>query len=487
MPKPQLISFLLLFFICATTSAQEDSTLESLKQLPLKYISTIDRKVEKYSKRITSKTTKTLEKLSRWESKIKSTLEKISPEAAGRLFNNQPTFSSLLQQIKQGEAIALQYQQQYDQYRDNLTTGLKYIEQQKEMLDSAVLKKIAATRKKMQELDSAEDRSAAIQQFIKERKKEMILTAFQYLGKNKYLSKINKEIYYYGETIKNYKTLFSDEARAEQTAKSILNKIPAFQKFLQKNSMLAQLFGQPGDEVSTANLAGLQTRASVQSLIQGRIGAGGQGAQQLVNQNIQAAQAQLSQLKDKLLNSVAGGGGKIAGDIPEFDFVPKMAKTKTFLQKLQFGTNVQMGKSNSLMPPTMDLALTMGYSINSKSVAGIGAGYKLGMGTIDNIRFSNQGINLRSFIDWKLKKQFFITGGWEMNYLSALPSTNPLQRAANTSNWQQSSLIGLTKKISIKTKWFKETKLQLLYDFLSQQHIPVSQPILFRVGYYFFK
>ena len=485
MPKPQLIALCLLLCVCATTTAQQDSTIKSLQQLPLKYISSIDSKVEKYNKRITSKTTKTLEKLSRWESKLHNILQEVNPDAAARLFTNQPTFSSLLQQIKQGEAIALQYQQQYDQYRDNLTTGLKYIEEQKEMLESSVIKKVAATRKKMQELDSVEDRNAAIQQFIKERKKQLVTTAFQVLGKNKYLSKMNKEVFYYAETLKNYKEIFRDEKKAEQTAKTILNKIPAFQKFLQKNSMLAQLFGQPGDEASAVNLAGLQTRASVQSLIQGRIGAGGAGAQQLVNQNIQAAQSELSKLKDKLLNSTLGGGDKVAGDIPEFDFVPKMERTKNFMQRLQFGTNIQMGKSNSLMPATMELALTVGYSINSKSVAGIGAGYKLGMGSIDNIRFSNQGVNFRSFIDWKLKKQFFISGGWEMNYLSALPEVNPLLEAPNSSNLQQSALIGLTKKISIKTKWFKETKLQLLYDFLSRQHVPVSQPVLFRVGYNF--
>ena len=51
--------------------------------------------------------------------------------------------------------------------------------------------------------------------------------------------------------------------------------------------------------------------------------------------------------------------------------------------------------------------------------------------------------------------------------------------------WQQAGLIGLTKKIPIKTKWTKGTKLQILYDFLARQHIPVSQPILFRVGYNF--
>jgi hypothetical protein len=122
--------------------------------------------------------------------------------------------------------------------------------------------------------------------------------------------------------------------------------------------------------------------------------------------------------------------------------------------------------------------------LNNKSLIGLGVSYKLGLGSIDNIRFSNQGIGLRSFLDWKLKKQLFITSGFEMNYITNLykPFNNP---PSEDGGWQKAALLGLSKKINIKTKWFKNTKLQLLYDFLSRQHVPVSQQILFRVGYEF--
>jgi hypothetical protein len=408
MLKPQLIALCCLLFVCATTTAQQDSTLERLQQLPLKYISHIDSKVDKYSRRITSKTTKTLEKLSRWESKIKNTLEKISPETSVRLFGSgQLTFSSLLQQIKQGEATVLQYQQQYDQYRDQLTTGLKYIEQQKEMLDSGVLKKVTAARKKMQELNEEEDRNEAIQQFIRERKKALVSEAFQYLGKSKYLRKITAENYYYIETLKNYKELFTDEKKAEQTAKTILNKIPLFKKFMEDNSMFASLFGRPEDVASAANVAGLQTRASVQNLIQQQIAAGGPNAQQAVNQNIQSAQAQINQLKDKLINKLKTGDG----DIKELDFRPNMQKTKTLLQRIVTSTDFQFAKSSNLLPTVMEVALMAGYRLNDQSTAGVGLEYSIGLGSINHIQISHRGIGFRSFIDWRLKKQFFIAGG----------------------------------------------------------------------------
>ena len=111
--------------------AQIDSTIEALQKIPTKYITKIDNKIDKYSSRITSKTEKTLAKLSNWENKIKSLLEKVSPETSEKLFgNNQTTFSTLLQKIKEGKAVAEGYKAKYNEYRDKLTTSIKYLEDQ---------------------------------------------------------------------------------------------------------------------------------------------------------------------------------------------------------------------------------------------------------------------------------------------------------------------------------------------------------------------
>jgi len=376
----------------------------------------------------------------------------------------------------------LQYQAPYNKYRDDITTSLKYLAQQKEQLDSGLLKKVKETSGKMQDLAEVENKSEAIQQFIKERKKELISQSIQYIGKSKYLTKINKEAYYYAETLKNYKELFKDNKKAEETARIILNKIPAFQQFMRKNSQLASLFGQPGSVGNSPNLvslAGLQTRASVQSLIQDRISSGGPNAQQAFGQNMQQAQGELNKLKDKILKSTIGDGTG-GGELP--DFKPNQQKTKTLKQRMEYGFNVQFARPNNLSPASSDIALSIGYKINDKSVVGIAASYKLGMGSIQHIEFNHEGIGLRSFIDWKLKKQFFVSGGYELNHLTQFENINQLK---NYDAWQRSALLGLTKKINIKAKHFKSNNISILYDFLNKKHLPVSPPVLFRMGYNF--
>jgi hypothetical protein len=476
----RLVTFLLTLMICSPCMAQTDSTIESLQQLPLQYINQLDNKIDKYSHRISSKTEKTLSKLAKWENKIKTLLERTSPETAARLFNNQTTFTTLLQKLEEGKTIAENYQAKYDSYRDKLTTNLKYLQQHKDNIKGKLVKPVTEVSQQLTKLDNNIKNSEALEQFIKERKKLLISQAIQYIGKSKYLSKINAESWYFLETMRNYKELFQNSKKAEQTALAILNKIPAFTKFTQENSMLASLFGSPSSNGggTVASLAGLQTRASVSALIQNQIAAGGPNAQQVIQQNIQQAQSELSKLKDKVLK--AGGG---SSDMEMPDFKPKENKTKTFKQRLEIGSNLQTTKSSGYLPGGLEIGLSVGYKLNNRSIIGIGTSYKMGISTQQRLSFSHQAVGIRSFLDWKLKKQFFITAGYEMNYNTRFKNIEQLKQF---NAWQPSALAGVTKKINVKTKWFKGTNLQLLYDFLYLKSVPVKQsPVMFRVGYQF--
>lgn len=465
---------MIFFLLCrqAVYAQPADST----GALPARYLQTVSEKTDKYYNQLSSKTEKTLGKLARWENKIKTLLEKTSPETAQRLFgNNQLTFAALLQRYQQGKAAADHYKSQYNEYRDKLTTSLKYLDSRTS--DSSV----TAARSKTERLNEQVRQTEAVQQFIKERKKQLMEQALQYLGRSKYLQKISKESYYYIEALKNYKELFSDPKKAEALAMKLLEKIPGFSDFMRRNSMLASLFRQPdGGQAGMASLAGLQTRAQVNGLIQQQLSAGGPNAMQQFQQNMQGAQAQLNELKNKILKN----GGSSSDDNLAEGFKPNTQKAKTFWQRLELGANVQSQKATAFFPVTSDLALSVGYKLNDKSMIGIGASYKLGWGRgWNDIRISHQGAGLRSFVDWKIKGSFWLSGGYEMNYRPLTPVLTALP--LSLSGWQQSGLVGLSKTVAVKSKFLKKTKLQLLWDFLSYEQVPRAQPLVFRVGYSF--
>jgi hypothetical protein len=476
----------LIVFTSYTCVAQADTALQQVQQQAKKYAATIDKKISTYQHRITQKTEKTLTKLAKWENKIKQLVQKVSPTTTQQFFSaDKPSFNSLLQQLKSGEQIILLQTARYNQYTDDLQNSVQYLIDQQKQLNTKAIQPLQKAKAQLTELDKQTQQQEAIEAFIKERKKALMEMAYQHIGKSKYLTKINKEAYYYAETIKNYKALFSDKQKIEQTTITLLNKIPAFTKFVQQHGMLARLFGAPsaGGGDPTQSLAGLQTRASVNALIQNQIAAGGPNAMAQVQQNLQAAQAQLTQLRNKIAN----GGAAADGDMPNFK--PQETKTKTFKQRLQLGGNLQFGKPNAFVGSQVDVAVSTGYKLNDKSIVGLGLSYKLNYGSVDNFYVKHGGVGLRSFVDYKLKKQFYLSGGYEMNYNQSFNNFRDIAVRPNSlglgSPWQAAGLIGLSKKINVKTKFVKGTTFQLLYDMLHNTHAVPTQPVVFRVGYNF--
>jgi hypothetical protein len=197
-----------------------------------------------------------------------------------------------------------------------------------------------------------------------------------------------------------------------------------------------------------------------------------------MQQNIQSAQVQINQLKDKISKL---GGGNSDMDMP--DFKPNSQKTKSFWNRIELGANVQSMRSNNYFPVTSDIALSAGYKLNNKSVVGVGVSYKLGWGeNIRHIKLTHEGVGLRSFFEIKLQGSFYATSGFEYNYQKLF---NTIRQLYGGNNWQQSGLVGVTKVVAVQNKLFTKTKVQLLWDFLSYQQIPRAQPIKFRVGYNF--
>jgi hypothetical protein len=481
----RLLLFLLIAFTSQYCKAQVDTTVQSIQDLPLKYINQIDSKIDKYSNRIITKTEKTLTKLSRWENKIHSLLLKVNPQAAQNLFgNNQTTFSSLLQKIEEGKSIAEKYQAKYDEYRDRLITGMTYLQKQKDSLKAKLINPINKVNQKLMKLDDNVKNSEALENFIRERKNRLIDESIKYIGKSKYLKKINKEAYYYVESIRNFKEIFSDKKRAEELAIKLLNEIPAFKKFVQQNSQLASLFSPAGffpalpagGSVPIVN--GLATRASLQQFFLTNMptvsGTSINPVQQIQNQ-LGDVGSPINKWKDKQ-NDI---GGMKNNSLP--DFTPNTQRTKSFRKRLETGTDFQFGKSVNFLPATSDIGLKLGYMINDKSSAGIGLNYKIGLGNgWDNIHFTNQGVGLRTYLKWKLKKGLDIQGGSEWNYMLQFKKIEQLK---NYNAWQQSALLGLCKNYSISKK--VKGNISILYDFLYSNHLPNTQPLVFRVGYGF--
>lgn len=365
--------------------------------------------------------------------------------------------------------------QQYLGRLDSLQTALSFLQ-----LNNASGLSVLNSQPAMQDLSQSINQlqqqwnlSNQLQAFIRNRRdfwKQQLMD----VGFAKDISRINQQVYYYSQQLAYYKNVLNQPDKLLDMAFQYLSKQQTFRNFMATNSQLAQLFRIPSGAPDPAMLAGLQTRSMVQNMIGSQLPPG-TNAQQLLQQQLSLAQAELDKLKNKV-NELGGGSSEL--EMPGFK--PNQQKTKPFLKRFELGLDVQSQRPNRFLPVTSDIAFSLGYKMSDKSIIGIGVGYKLGWGqNFSNIRFSSEGLSLRSFMDVKIKGRFWVTGGFEYNYQQSFSRISELQ---NISAWQKSGLVGMTRKYKIGKK---EGKLQLLWDFMSYSQVPRNQPLKFRIGYQF--
>lgn len=473
----KFLKLLLLQLFCVLqicVSQQIDTLIKDIEGLPLAYFSKINSKISSLNKMLDKRSLKVLQRLEKQELKLQKKLRNLNPDAAiSSIDQIKEKYKRFNEKLKSKATNATNFAGgQYNSYLDTLGTSLTFLKQFDDLCS-----KVKEPLQSLEKLKGSLQQAEKLKQFIAERKQQIKqqLSKFSRLPNQlrKNFEKLSKDAYYYSAQVKEYKMLISDPAKVEKKALSLLNKLPVFQKFMKENSQLAAIFGRPSEVASGQSIAGLQTRAGVQALIQEQISRGGPNAKAQIQQNLAMAHAEVNKIKDKI-NKLGGAPGDI--DLP--DFKPNTQKTKGFLKRLELGTNMQFGKSNNYVPSGADIGLSIGYKLNDKSVIGVGGSYKMGIGDIRKIAITHQGIGVRSFIDYKLKKQFFITGGFEMNHNAQFKNIEVL---SSYDAWQRSGLVGLSKKYKISKK--VKGNMQILYDFLSREHVPISQPFIYRLGY----
>lgn len=478
----------LLLCLAFSTSAQDDTPKDGgVLTFPSRLFSRIQHKTADLNDRLTRQTEKYLQRMGRREQQLYKKLYKVDSMGARSLFEGTASqYAALGQKFSSDTGgVNLHPSGEYRAYTDSLQGMLKFLGTEVQGVNlpggsltsqaTGALSQLKTLEAKMQDADQ-------VKEYVRQRKQQIAQYIQQHVSLGGLLGKdyqgLNQDAYYYSQQVRAYKDMLNDPDKLEKEALTLLNKLPAFQSFMKQNSQLAGLFNLPTNYGSAATLNGLQTRDQVAALIQQQVSAAGAGGASALQTNLQSAQSQLDRYKDKL--SKLGGG---SGDIDMPDFKPNDQKTKTFWRRLEYGTNFQTTRTNYAFPTVSDLGLSIGYKLNDANTIGFGASYKLGWGNgIQHIAFSSQGVGLRSFVDIHIKGSFFASAGLEYNYTTPF---NNIQQLHQWDDWSKSGLIGVSKTISLKSRVFKKTKLQLLWDFLSYQQVPKTQPVIFRLGYNF--
>jgi len=445
-----------------------DSLTAKAIGFPSRLLGKLQARTNKLNSQLTQRSTRWLEKMQRREARLQKKLSASDSVGAQQLFgNSQQQYSALIQKLRTDTGTAASgLKGTYMPYMDSLQGMMKYLKAPGQ---------VQALQAKMADADVA-------QAFVQQRKQQISQYISQHTDlqglANKQFAGLNQDAYYYSQQLRQYREMWNHPDQLQQKALTILNKLPAFQQFMKNNSQLGGLFHLPGNYASPESLAGLQTKDQVAQQVQSQVSAAGPDGAAALQSNLESAQSQLDGYKDKLSKLGQGNGN---ADMPNFK--PNDQKTKTFFQRLEYGFNFQTTHNNYYFPTVTDFGLSLGYRLGHSNVVGVGASYKVGWGNgIQHIAVTSQGAGLRSFLEIKLKKTWSAAGGFEYNYTTPFSSFQDLRAIER---WTKSGLVGISKQVSAKGRFFKQTKLQLLWDFLSYQQVPKTQPLLFRINYSF--
>lgn len=506
-----IVILLLVVLLCPVLKAQvgkTDSTVWAIQTtgaISEKSLSFINKKYKALTDDVNKKTVTLLGDMQKKEAKLHAKLNGLDSNKAQQVFAGANANYQQLQTKLQAPLNKLQTAanplKQYIPGLDSISTLMRYLSGNN-ALPAGKLAQIQGISNQLQQLQGRLQQANEVQGYVQQREQLLKdqLSRFDVSGQ---LRGINQQVYYYQQQLQQIKSLINDKQKLEEAVFNKVRELPAFQNFMQRNSILAQLFPMPGSPTMSSEtmLTGLQTREQLQNHLNSKLpsGTAGTGAtgsagggtpgsgttggsgtdpSQYMQQQLEQAQSQLNSLRDKLTQQA--GGGSMNGNMTAPDFSPNNQRTKSILKRLIVGFNLQTEPSTTLLPAIGDIGLSLGYKLSDKATIGTGISYKIGLPTgSGHVSFSSQGLGLRSFIDIKAKGSIWITGGYEYNYMQAFSKLSDLR---NVDVWQKSALAGITKKYKVGKK---EGNVQLLYDFLYRQEVPQGKPFLFRVGYSF--
>ena len=487
MPRAVFFTAVLLFACTCMYGQSIDSATEKLANFPTKLFGKIQSRAERLQRSLTRQTEKYLQQMAAQEARLNKSLSRVDSNAAKNLFTGSSArYAAMAQQLKTDTGSRnLQLSGNYQPYTDSLKNSLAFLQQNPQLLqgkniDPATLAQLQGASSQLQALQAKMQDASQINTTIQQRKQLIGTYISQHANVETLMGKpyadLKQSAYYYAQQVREYREMLNDPDQLEKKALTVLSQLPAFQTFMKNNSQLATLFNLPSNYGSTTTLAGMQTRDQVGQLVQNQVAAAGSQGASSIDASFESAESQLDGFKDKL--SKLGGG---SGDVDMPDFKPNDQKTKTFWRRLLFGVNTQTEHTSLYYPTVTDIGLSLGYNLGKGNSIGVGASYKIGWGNgLEHIALSSQGVGLRSYVDIKLQGTLSLTGGFEYNYTTPFSS---FQNLPLLQYWTKSGLIGLSKNIPVKNGVFKKTSVQLLWDFLSYQQIPRTQPVLFRVGY----
>jgi len=442
-----------------------------------KYLKTIDGKMSAYDDRVVTYSQHALDAMLDAERRMQARVSAKDPAYSSRLFGYAiDSLTRLRSALTTATAIPGRLSRfNYFPYTDSLRQALAFLQKTSGVAGqaSALSSQLASSVERLNVLEGKLNTIATIQTFVQQRMQVLNSVAAKFPDCRGAVQRLNQTAYYYSAQMAQYKAVLKDPSVIERQILDRIGPTATFQSLMQNKGQLAGLFA-PRSAFSALSPSGASSALPGRAVVQ-----------EYIRKNNPAI-GDTTDVAGTLQSKFASAGEKLHESgtslpaIPSMPaFTPNDQKTMPFGKRMEWGFDMQFGKAVSYLPATANIGIKAGYRFNDRLSAGLGVDYLMGIGTgWKDIHFSNQGVGLRSYGKWLIKKGWNLQEGVEFNYLSAFKNISQLR---GLPNWQTSALLGISKQYRVSRKF--TGNFQVLYDFLYHQHQPTTQPVLFRLGY----
>lgn len=459
------VQWLLALFIvlthCLPTHAQEEEIVWSQGR---KYLDFNISSLEKYTKRVQRQQERLLQKLSKKEKTYAARLKRKDSAGYARYQQQQVSFDSI-NKLNKNKRIIHPIRGKGSAAIDSLVAIQQFLQTKTTTSNSDEL---APYTGQLSKLKGDQQHNNQISELINQRFNT--LKGINASAKGvKGFKGIDKQVFYAKEKIKVFKQINDEPSKVEEQALEMLQGQQGFDQLMDKAS------GRPATNsnmgASDLEKMGYQTKKQVNEQLQQKFGSNLGGIQQSMSKQISDYQDKLKELKaatGTLKQSKQSLRQLKNINKPSFRVNPM--RGLPFSKRIEKQWNFQTNRATVDGKPAMlQLSAMAGFKHTPKLIYGAGVATSIGLGrNWNNIQFSFEGLGVRTFAEWQWQYGIGAYAGYERMFKKAtFISTNETIPSAkenthNTNTYNESILIGLTKRYRINDKM--NGSIQILYD-----------------------
>lgn len=288
--------------------------------------------------------------------------------------------------------------------------------------------------------------------------------------KVKGLKSIQKQSYYSNKKIKAYQEIAEEPSKAELKALEYLQGKEGFDQALSytEGNSMQNMNGKSLDELEKM---GFQTKRQMQAKLQKKLGGNMEPLHQRMGGQIKEYQDHLNEAK-KLKQTAKETKSTIiqTKHVNKPDFKINPMRGLPLSKRIEYQYNWQTTRAtHDGRPAVFSISAMAGFKHTPRLSYGAGIATSIGLGTSwNNIRFTFEGIGLRTYTSWQWQYGIGAYAGYERMYKQAVfvtqSETTPAitETSHSKKNYNEAVLMGLTKTYRINDKM--NGSIQVLYD-----------------------